>query len=243
LATVILAHNETGVVQDVRRLAALCQEHGVPLHLDAVQAVGKIPVNFRELGATSLSLAAHKFHGPRGIGALLVRRDAKLVPLLHGGHQEQGRRPGTEPVPLIAGMFQALELWQRQQTERTKRITKLRDRLQALLAQTAAPTIVHAESAQRLPNTLNIAFPGVDGEALLVALDVEGVCCSLGTTCASGSTEPAPILLAMGCAPEIAKASLRFSLSTLTTPDEIDDAARRIAAVVARLRNSPPAAV
>lgn len=239
LVTVILAQNETGVIQDVRRLAALCQEHGVPLHLDAVQAAGKIPVNFHELGATSLSVGAHKFHGPRGIGALLVRRGTRLTPVLHGGHQEQDRRPGTEPVALIAGMFQALEAWQRSQTERTKRVTKLRDRLQTLLTEAAGPAVVHAAEAPRLPNTLNIAFPGLDGEALLVALDLEGVCCSLGSTCASGSMEPAAILLAMGCPVELAKSSVRFSLSAHTTIPEIEEAARRIIEVVGRLRSQP----
>lgn len=238
LATVIFAHNETGVIQDVGPLARSCHEHHVPLHLDGVQAVGKIPVNFHELGATSLSLGAHKFHGPRGIGALLLRRGTKLTPLLAGGHQEQERRPGTEPVALIAGMATALELWRRDQDQRTRHLTTLRDRLQTLLSEHAAPVVVHAASAARLPNTLNIAFPGLDGEALLVGLDLAGVCCSLGSTCASGSMEPAPILLAMGVPPEIAKASVRFSMSLFNTPDEIDDAAKRIANVVAKLRGN-----
>jgi cysteine desulfurase len=236
LATVILAHNETGVIQNVESLARHCAEHHVPLHLDAVQAAGKIGVNFRELGAETLSIGAHKFHGPRGIGALLVRRGVKLSPLLYGGHQESDHRPGTEPVALIAGMAKALELWQRDRVSRTAHLTALRDRLEARLREMAAPIQIHAEAAPRLPNTSNIAFPGLDGEALLVALDLEGVCCSLGSTCASGSMEPAPILLAMGVPPEIAKASVRFSVSVLNTTEEIDEAANRIADVVARLR-------
>lgn len=238
LATVILAHNETGVIQDVGPLARSCLEHNVPLHLDGVQAVGKIPVNFHELGATSFSLGAHKFHGPRGIGALLLRRGTKLTPLLSGGHQEQDRRPGTEPVALIAGMAKALELWHRDQDQRTRHLTTLRDRLQTLLSERAAPVVAHAAGAARLPNTLNIAFLGLDGEALLVGLDLAGVCCSLGSTCASGSMEPAPILLAMGVPPEIAKASVRFSVSLFNTSDEIDEGAKRIAAVVEKLRTS-----
>lgn len=236
LATVILAHNETGVIQDIGPLARLCVEHRVPLHLDAVQAVGKICVNFRELGAATLSLGAHKFHGPRGVGALLVRRGVKLSPLLYGGHQESEHRPGTEPVALIAGMAKALEIWHRDRVQRTAHLTNLRDRLEASLRELAAPVHIHAENAPRLPNTSNIAFPGLDGEALLVALDLEGICCSLGSTCASGSMEPAPILLAMGVPREIAKASVRFSVSELNTTEEIDDAANRIATVVARLR-------
>jgi len=238
LATTILAHNETGVIQDVGPLIAECHAHGVPIHLDGVQAVGKIDVSFHQLEATSFSFGAHKFHGPRGVGGLLLRQGTKFSPLMHGGHQEQSRRPGTEPVALIAGMAKALELWHRDRLQRDKHLTALRDRLEAMLVELAAPVIVHAAGARRLPNTLNIAFPGLDGEALLVALDLAGVCCSLGSTCASGSMEPAPILLAMGCSSEIAKASVRFTLSVLNTADEIDDAARRIAAVATRLRKS-----
>jgi cysteine desulfurase len=236
LATAILAHNETGVIQDVAPLAEKCREHGVPLHLDAVQAVGKIPVQFRDLSATTLSLGAHKFHGPRGIGALLVRRGAKLPPLLQGGHQERELRPGTEPVALIAGLAKALELWRRDQEHRTRSVVALRDRLQQLLSELAPPVIVHGQNAPRLPNTLNIAFPGLNGEALLVALDCEGICCSLGSTCASGSMEPAAILLAMGCPEAVAQASVRFSVSILNSMPEIECAAQRIAEIVARLR-------
>jgi len=167
---------------------------------------------------------------------LLLRRGVKCAPLMHGGHQEGERRPGTEPVALIAGMAKALELWRQDEERRTQHLTELRDRLQRQVTELAGPVVVHAPGAPRLPNTLNIAFPGVDGEALLVALDLAGICCSLGSTCASGSMEPAPILLAMGVPAEIAKASVRFSLSLFNTPDEIDDATQRIAAVVARLR-------
>ncbi len=237
LATTILAHNETGAIQNVAPLISQCQAHGVPCHLDGVQAVGKIEVSFRDLEATSLSFGAHKFHGPRGVGALLVRRGVKLSPLLHGGFQEDSRRAGTEPVALIVGMAKALELWHRDRVERTRLVLNLRDRLQSQLAERLAPVVIHAANAPRLPNTLNIAFPGIDGEALLVALDLAGICCSLGSTCASGSTEPAPILLAMGVPPDIAKASVRFSLSLRNTEEEVDDAVNRIADAVNRLRN------
>ncbi|MEX1097164.1 MAG: cysteine desulfurase family protein [Planctomycetales bacterium] len=238
LVTVILAHNETGVVQDVAPLAERCRERGVPLHLDAVQAVGKIPVDFRALGVAGLSLGAHKFHGPRGVGALLLKRGVRLAPHLFGGHQEQGRRPGTEPVALIAGMAKALELWSERREEIAARIAALRDRLERGLRDSCTPVIVHGEGAERLPNTLNIAFPGSDGEALLVAVDLEGVACSLGSTCASGSAEPAPALLAMGCPLEVARASLRFSLGVDNTEDEMDEAIRRIARVVERLKKT-----
>ncbi|MEX0718421.1 MAG: cysteine desulfurase family protein [Planctomycetaceae bacterium] len=237
LATVILAHNETGVIQDIAPLAARCRERGVPLHLDAVQAVGKVPVDFRSLGVSALSLGAHKFHGPRGVGALLLKRGVKLAPYLFGGHQEQGRRPGTEPVALIAGMAKALEFWSERRDEIMRNVAALRDRLEGRLRETCGPVVVHGEEAPRLPNTLNIAFPGLDGEALLVALDLEGIACSLGSTCASGSAEPAPALMAMGCSLDVARASLRFSLGVDNTAEEVDDAARRIAAVVGRMRD------
>ena len=238
LVAVILAHNETGVVQDVKPLVDACHARGVPLHLDGVQAVGKIEVHFHDLGATTLSFGAHKFHGPRGIGGLLVRDGTRLMPLLRGGHQEFERRPGTEPVALVAGMAKALELWHASREERTRTVSALRDRLQATLVERCAPTVVNGEAAPRLPNTLNISFPGVDGEAILVALDLEGICCSLGSTCASGSAEPAPILLAMGLTPDLYRSAVRFSLSVLNTLAEIDAATQRIASVVARLRNS-----
>ncbi|MBA3314921.1 MAG: cysteine desulfurase [Planctomycetaceae bacterium] len=236
LVSLLLAHNETGVVQDIAPLIAHCNAKGIPTHLDAVQAVGKIPVSFKRLGATALSFGAHKFHGPRGIGGLLVRRGVRLAPLHHGGHQEAERRPGTEPVALIAGLAAALESWHRQAEDRMRRMSSARDRLEAGLIQRCSPVVIHGREAVRLPNTSSVAFPGLDGEALLVALDLEGVACSLGSTCASGSAEPAPILLAMGVPPETALATVRFSVSFETTIEEIDEAVRRIAGVVERLR-------
>lgn len=236
LVTVILAHNETGVVQDVSPLAERCRQHGVPLHLDAVQAVGKIPVLFHSLGATALSFGAHKFRGPRGVGGLLLRKGVKVAPILYGGHQESERRPGTEPVALAVGMATALEIWRRNHETDTVRVTAMRDRLQQFLCTNCAPAVVNGLGAPRLPNTLNIAFPGVDGEALLVALDLEGIACSLGSTCASGSAEPAPALVAMGCPPEVYRSSVRLSLGVETTDVEVDEAAARIARVVVRLR-------
>lgn len=236
LATVILAHNETGVIQDVRPLAALCRERGVFCHIDAVQAVGKIEVNFAELGATSLAFGAHKFHGPRGIGGLLLKQGVTLAPFEFGGHQESGRRPGTEMVALAAGMAKALELWHRERHERTARLKELRDRLEVGLLDRCPWAVVNGSREDRLPNTLNIAFPGLDGEAILVNLDLEGIACSLGSTCASGSAEPAPALVAMGAPPEVYKASVRFTVGLENTLVEMDDAAERIGRVIARLR-------
>lgn len=240
LVCVILAHNETGVIQDVRRLSELCSQHRVPLLLDAVQAVGKIPVRFHELGAAALAFGAHKFHGPRGVGGLLLQRGVRLAPFMEGGHQESGRRAGTEAVPLIAGMTRALQLWHQDQVNRQATLRDLRDRLQLRLQQTCSPVIVHGDAAQRLPNTLSMAFPGIPGEPLLINLHLQEVACSLGSTCSSGSAEPAPALLAMGLPRDVCNSSVRFSLSILNTPAEIDAAAARIAAVVSRLRRETP---
>ncbi len=241
LVSLILAHNETGVIQDVVPLADLCRERGVPLHLDAVQAAGKIPVNFHELGATALSLGAHKFHGPRGIGALLLRDGVKLTPFQFGGHQEAGRRPGTELVALAAGMARALELCCADFETGAAELRRLRDELEAGLRETCGPVVINSPADHRLPNTLNISFPGIDGEAALVALDLEGIACSLGSTCASGSAEPAPVLVAMGRDESAYRSAVRFSLSSDNHPEEIPEAVRRIAGVITRLREQPEA--
>lgn len=189
------------------------------------------------MGATAASLGAHKFRGPRGIGALLIRSGVTFAPSLFGGHQEGGRRPGTEPVALAAGMALALELRLKELDDWTARTSALRDHFEAIL-KAKCGAVVNAAGAARLPNTANLAFPGCGGEELLVALDLAGVGASLGSACASGSSEPSPVLAAMGLPPERLHGSLRFSLLGEETPKEIDDAAARIAACVHRVRNA-----
>jgi cysteine desulfurase len=240
MLTCILAHNETGVIQEFSSLAAGARERGIPFHTDGVQAVGKIGVNFHDLDVTSLAFAAHKFHGPRGVGGLLLRRGARLNPLMHGGFQENEKRPGTEAVPLIAAMAHALAEWHSQQSERSATMAALRDRLEHGLVERCAPAFVNAGDARRLPNTTNISFPGLDGEALLVALDLAGIACSLGSTCASGSTEPAPALVAMGLPRDRLQSSVRFSVGIDNTTDEITLAIHKITAVVQRMRGIGP---
>jgi cysteine desulfurase len=185
-----------------------------------------------------LSLGAHKFHGPRGIGALLLREGATLRPRQLGGHQESDLRAGTETVALAVGMAVALEKWHSLQVQRDSCIRRLRDRLEQGLKTACDPIVINGCIDRRLPNTLNIAFPGVEGDACFVALDLAGISCSLGSTCASGSTEPSPALVAMGCPPEVVSSSVRFSLSFENTQDEIDDAVERISQVVGRLRSA-----
>ncbi len=242
LTCLLLAHNETGVIQDTTAVAALCQQTATPLLLDAVPAVGRIPVSFRHSGAVAMAFGAHKFHGPRGIGGLLLRRGITIPPMLFGGHQERGRRAGTEPVPLIAGMAEALRLAVTEMETRAQHMQQLRDYLQQELTAACAPAVVHGVGVRRLPNTLSIGFPGVPGEALLLNLHMEGIACSLGSACASGSAEPAPALLAMGVTPDLCRSSVRFSLNCQNTHSEIERVIPVIARHVARLRatEDPP---
>jgi cysteine desulfurase len=236
LVSIMLASNETGVLQPVAEIASLCRERHIPIHTDAVQVVGKLPVNFQALGVDALSLAAHKFHGPLGIGALLVRHDAQLASSLHGGFQQASLRPGTESVALALGMLAALEAWHREAAARRERVTSLRDQLECQLIAGDPRAAIIGASAPRLPHTSNIAFVGLDRQALAMALDLAGVACSTGSACASGSSEPSPALVAMGLPEEQISSSIRFSLGATTTRGEIDEAACRILSVLNRLR-------
>jgi cysteine desulfurase len=235
VVSVMLANHETGVLQPIAQLATVCRSAGVPLHTDAVAAAGKIPIDFRGLGVAALSIAAHKFQGPLGIGALIVRHDVAVAPMLFGGHQQEGLRPGTESVALAAGMRTALELWQKEQDEHCRNLTALRDRFEAALKAGRPGVIVHGEGAARLPQTSNIAFPGLEGQILLLALDMAGVACSVGSACASGSTELSPTLRAMGLPNGIVASSLRFSLGATNTEAQIDEAVARILRVCREL--------
>ncbi len=236
LVSVLLGNHETGVLQPVAELAALCNQAHVPLHTDAVQVAGKLPVSFRRLGVAAMSIAAHKFQGPLGIGALIVRHDVPLAPLLFGGHQQAGLRPGTESAALALGMATALDLWRREQDEHARRLRSLRDRFEAGLRAGLPNVVVHGVAAERLPQTCNVAFPGLDGQVLLMALDLAGVACSVGSACSSGSTELSTTLRAMDLSNALVAASLRFSFGATTTQIEIDEAVRRIVHVANELR-------
>ncbi len=237
LVSVLLGNHETGVLQPIAAVAELCNAAGVPLHTDAVQAVGKIPVSFRGLGVAAMTVAAHKFQGPLGIGALLLRHDVPVEPLLFGGHQQQGVRPGTESAPLVVGMRAALELWHRDWEAHARRLTALRDRFEAGLMAGCPDAVVNARSADRLPQTSSVALPGLDAQVLLMALDIAGVGCSVGSACSSGSSELSPTLLAMGLPKALVASTLRFSLGATTTEEEVDEAVRRILHVVRELRS------
>jgi cysteine desulfurase len=236
-ATLMLAQNETGAIQPVGRLAEVAADSGVPVHTDAVQAVGRVPVDFHALGVATLAASAHKLGGPAGVGVLLVRSGTALDPLLRGGGQQGGRRPGTVPVALAVGLAEALSLWHREAAERQARWRAQRDHLErGLRAALGDGVAVHgpADPARRLPQTLHVGFPGRDGNALLMQLDLAGVQASLGAACASGAAAASPTLLAMGVPEGLARASVRFSLGATTTDAEVEAALSRIVAVARR---------
>jgi len=236
LVTVILANHETGVVQPIAQLAETCRAHGVPLHTDAVQAVGKIAVDFRRLGADAMSISAHKFHGPVGMGALLLRADVPLAPQILGGHQQEGLRAGTESIALAVGMMTALELWHAEREEATARMIALRDRLENRLKGALPEIVVHGQHVPRLPQTSNVAFPGIDRQVLFTTLDTARVACSIGAACDSNSADVSPTLRAMRVPRTLLGSSLRFSFATTTTQAELDEAAARIIAAAGRLK-------
>lgn len=238
LVSIHSANNETGTIQPVRELVALCREQGVPFHSDMVQSFGKEPLRVGGPDAPdALSLAAHKFYGPKGVGALWVRRGLTPDPILFGGAQESGRRPGTESPALLAGMATAAKLATDTLSMEAARLVPLRDRLWeglAALFPAAVRNGAWETPALQLANTLNVSFPGLDGESLLIHCDLEGVCVSSGSACMAGSPQPSHVLLAMGRSVELADASLRFSLGKGTDEAEIDSALERLARIFAR---------
>jgi cysteine desulfurase len=235
LVSVMLANHETGAIQPVAALVQLLGARA-PFHCDAAAAVGKMPISFRQLGVSVLTLSAHKFHGPPGIGALLLRRPGRLRPLFWGGQQQQGKRPGTEAVPLAVGMATALEWCMRRLEENRAKIEHLRQTFLDLLRAAADPIVVNGPEHAGLPHTLNLSFPGCQADALLMSLDLAGVACSAGSACSSGSLLPSPVLKAMAVAPRNLESALRFSFSTLLTIEDVHEAARRISSSVGKLR-------
>ena len=241
LISVMHANNELGTVQPLEEIGRIAADSDVYFHTDAVQSAGKLPIDVNALRLDLLSLSGHKFYAPKGIGALYIRGGTRLQQLLYGGHHQRGFRPGTENVAGIVGLGKAAELAEKLLAEVTRRVSALRDRLaQGLLSRVP---LSHANGARapRTPNTTNITFPGIEGEALVIALDLKGLACSTGAACSSGAVEPSHVLTAIGLSPEEARASLRFSLGRHTTPAEIDFALQIVPAAVEQLRElSPP---
>ncbi len=240
LITIIFANNETGVVQPVAEIGKIAAEADIYFHTDAVQAAGKAPIDVNQIGCDLLTISGHKFHGPQGVGALYVRKGTQLEPMLYGGSHERSRRAGTENVPGIVGLGKGAELASAGlEFGDDLKMAAARDRLERELLKIEG-TGLNGEGAPRVPNTTNIYFDGIEGEALVIALDLKGLAVSTGAACSSGAIEPSHVLTAMGLRPDRAKASIRFSLSKQNTPEDIDFALGLVAETVARLRELSP---
>ena len=233
LVSIMLANNETGVIQPVSQAVALCHEHSALMHTDAVQMVGKLPVSFTEIGCDAMSLTAHKFHGPRGIGGLVLKHGLVVDPILFGGFQQMAMRPGTEDVALLAGMHRGLEI-AIEDPDRAARMGQLRDLLELKLSDQFDMTI-NGLTATRMPHTSNVSFTGIDRQVFLMAADIEGLAISTGSACASGSSELSPVLLAMKANNDVVEGSIRISLGATTTRAEIEEAVVRISSIVEKL--------
>lgn len=240
LVSVMHASNEVGTIQPMAEIGRIAREANVYFHTDAVQAAGHIPVDVNELGVDLLSMSAHKLYGPKGIGALYIRKGTKLTPFMHGGEQERRRRASTENVPGIVGFGRAVELAQQEMSEEGERLTHLRDKLIAGLLERIDHTRLNGHPVTRLPNNVNISVDYIEGESMCLNLDLEGICASTGSACSSQSLEPSHVLLAMGLSPEQAHGSLRFSLGKWTTEDEIERVLDVLPKIVAKLRAISP---
>ncbi|TWU23352.1 Cysteine desulfurase [Novipirellula galeiformis] len=243
LVSLMSANNETGVIQPIDEAARICRQRGTLLHVDATQSIGKVPLSLSQLGASAVTMSAHKFHGPPGIGALWLDGGVPLRPLLHGGEQQLESRPGTEPVALICGMALALQLATAGLHETQSLLSSLRDRLEQGLRSRHADLVVHGCSSAaanqpappRLPNTTCLSFPGADRQSMLMALDFAGIALSSGSACSSGSSPPSHVLLAMGKSAALVQSALRLGVSKFSTVEEIDDAIDRISLCYKRL--------
>jgi cysteine desulfurase len=240
LISIMHANNELGTVQPLQEIGGIAAEADIYFHTDAVQSVGKVPVDVKTLRLDLLSLSGHKFYAPKGVGALYIKSGTRLRQLLFGGHHQRGFRPGTENVPGIVGLGKAAELARLALTEDTNRISSLRDQLERELLARIPESFANAVSATRTPNTANLTFPGIEGEALIISLDLKGLACSTGAACSSGAVEPSHVLTAIGLSSAEARASIRFSLGRHTTPEQITAAIEIVPASVAQLRKLSP---
>ncbi|GAG52857.1 unnamed protein product, partial [marine sediment metagenome] len=222
LISVMHANNEVGTIEPIAEIGKIAREAGIYFHTDAVQAVGHIPVKVDELGVDLLAMSAHKFYGPKGVGALYIRKGTKLISFMHGGEQERRRRAGTENVPAIVGLGKTAEIAQREMDAEAKRLISLRDKLIKGLMGRIEHICLNGHPTRRLPNNVNVSIEFVEGESMLLNLDLEGIAASTGSACSSSSLEPSYVLLAMGLSHELAHGSLRFSLGRETTEEDID---------------------
>ncbi|WP_394616059.1 cysteine desulfurase family protein [Lentzea sp. JNUCC 0626] len=238
LVTTMWANNEVGTINPVHDIAAVCAERGVPFHTDAVQAVGAVPVSFAESGASALTMTGHKVGGPYGVGVLLLARDVKATPLMHGGGQERDVRSGTLDVPSIVGLARAVRISVEEQASRAVEIAALRDELITSVRAIVPDVIVNGDPSDRLPGNAHLTFPGCEGDSLLMLLDARGVECSTGSACTAGVAQPSHVLLAMGVEPSLARGSLRFSLGHTSTRADVEKLVSVIGPVVERARTA-----
>jgi cysteine desulfurase len=236
LVSVMAANNETGVIFPIDKIGEIVRARGIPFHVDAVQAAGRIPLKVSDSPVDLLTISGHKFHAPKGIGALYVRRGITFPPFIIGGHQEKNRRAGTENVAGIVGMGEAAESAQRNLVKQYDRVRVLRDQLEEELLRTCADCRVNSRSSERLPNTLNVSFRYLEGESILVLLDQFGICASTGSACTAGSSEPSHVLRAMGVAPDWLQGAVRFSLSRFNTAEEVSYVNEKVPLIVQRLK-------
>lgn len=240
LISIMHANNELGTIEPVQEISRIARERGICFHTDAVQTVGKLPVDVKELGVDLLSLSAHKIYGPKGTGALYIRKGVKISPLIHGGHHERGKRAGTENVPGIVGLGKACEIAAEQMAAEEEKLESLRDRLYEGLCKRIDEVVLNTHPRRRLPGVLNICVKYVEGESMLINLDLEGIYASSGSACTSGSLEPSHVLLAIGIPPEVSHGSLRFSLGRETMREDIERVIEVLPSIVEKLRLMSP---
>ena len=236
LVSIMFANNEIGTIEPVEEIAKICHEHNVWFHTDAVQAVGTVPIRFKEMGFDMLSLSAHKFNGPKGVGALIVRRGILPDILIEGGAQERGRRAGTENLAGIVGMAKALEIAVGSLEEKSKKLSAMRDALQRHIETMPDVTINGTKGDKRLPGTLNVSFEGAESESILLFLDMSGICASSGSACASGSLDPSHVLMGIGLSHALANCSVRFSFGVQNTPEQVEIVCKALDEAVAEVR-------
>ncbi|HOV37440.1 MAG TPA: aminotransferase class V-fold PLP-dependent enzyme [Spirochaetales bacterium] len=237
LVSIMMANNEIGTIQDISELARMAKEKGVLFHTDAVQAVGKVRFSVHDLGVDYLSFSAHKLYGPKGVGILYVRKGAPYCTFIHGGHQEEGRRAGTYNTMGIIGLGKAIEVASREMEEEVSRIRRLRDKLKEGIVDRIPDIHINGHPADCLPGTLNVSFPGAEGEAILLYLDMEGIEVSTGSACASGSLEPSHVLLATGVGAELAHGSIRFSLGRENTEEDVEYVLEKLPPIIQKIRS------
>ena len=240
IVSIMHANNETGVIFPIEEIAKIVKEKGVIFHCDAVQAIGKIPVNLKNSNIDLLSMSGHKLHAPKGVGVLFIRKGVRIDPLIIGGHQEDNRRSGTENVPYIIGLGKACEIAEGFVKEEQKEVRRLRDKLEKGIKDQLTHVAISGENSERLPNTSNVSFEYVEGEATLLLLDMAGIATSSGSACTTGSAEPSHVLQAMGIPPVTSRGTIRFSLSRYSTEDEVDYILEKLVPIVKRLQTLSP---